>query len=85
LVQATVGVPSVGCGAGVYLTKAPTLADILKAISERYVQIDRQLIKHPIPDPPPDWASELLTSLEAAEALAAPLEALPAPALREAA
>jgi hypothetical protein len=65
-----------GCGASIYLTKAPTLADIVKAVLSRYVEIDKRLIKHPIPDPPPEWASELLTSLAAAEALADRLEAV---------
>lgn len=60
----------VGCGSQIYLTKAPTLADILRAILARYLLVDRQIIKHPIPDPPPDWSVKLLESLELADALA---------------
>jgi hypothetical protein len=67
-----------GCGNGIYLTKAPTLADIIKAIAQKYVAIDKAIVKHPIPDPPPEWASELLTSLAAAEALQARFDAVAA-------
>ena len=59
-----------GCGSGIYLTKAPTLADILKEILSRYRAIDRHIIRHPIPDPPPDWSVKLLESLDIADALA---------------
>jgi Peptidase C13 family len=65
----------VGCGASIYLTKPPTLIDIIKAIAAKYVAIEKTVIKHPIPDPPPDWASELIASLSTAEALAARLDA----------
>jgi hypothetical protein len=60
----------VGCGSQIYLTKAPTLADILREILARYVLVERQIIKHPIPDPAPDWAVKLLESLDVADALA---------------
>jgi hypothetical protein len=65
----------VGCGSSIYLTRAPKLADIIKAILAKYVAIDETIGRHPIPDPPPDWASELLTSLKTAEALSDRLEA----------
>jgi Peptidase C13 family len=58
-----------GCGASIYLTKPPSLSDILAEIVKRYRLIDKQLVKHPIPDPAPDWASELLSVLTLAEAL----------------
>jgi len=58
-----------GCGSSIYLTKAPTLADIIRELLERYRAIEKVVVKHPIPDPPPDWSSKLLESLEAAEAL----------------
>jgi hypothetical protein len=63
-----------GCGAGIYLTRAPRLVDIIKAILDRYVEIDKTIVKHTIPDPPPEWASELLASLGTAEALAGRLD-----------
>jgi hypothetical protein len=59
-----------GCGSLIYLTKAPTLADILREILARYVLVERQIVKHPIPDPPPDWAVKLLESLDVADTLA---------------
>jgi hypothetical protein len=59
----------VGCGSSIFLTKAPTLADIIKEILERYRAIQKVVVKHPIPDPPPDWATKLLESLDVAEAL----------------
>jgi hypothetical protein len=59
-----------GCGSLIYLTKAPTLADILREILARYVLVDRHIARHPIPDPPPDWSVKLLESLELADALA---------------
>ncbi|MCV2393514.1 hypothetical protein OEB99_04265 [Actinotalea sp. M2MS4P-6] len=62
-----------GCGAGIYLTKAPTLADIIRELLDKYLAIEGHLIKHPIPDPPPDWAVRLLASLDDAEALASRL------------
>jgi len=65
----------VGCGASIYLTKAPTLVDIIKAILSKYVAIDETIARHPIPDPPPEWASELLATLTTAEALSDRLEA----------
>ena len=60
----------VGCGSQIYLTKAPTLADILRAILDRYLLVENHIIRHPIPDPPPDWSAKLLESLELADALA---------------
>src|SRR5262249_45095538 len=66
----------VGCGAHIYLTKAPMLVDIIKAIASKYVAIDKTIIKHPIPDPPPEWATELITSLSMAEALSERLDAV---------
>ena len=60
----------VGCGSLIYLTKAPTLADILRAILDRYLLVEDLIVKHPIPDPPPDWSAKLLESLELADALA---------------
>ncbi len=63
-----------GCGANVYLTKPPVLSDIVKVITDKYVVIDKTLAKHPIPDPPPDWSSHLISSLSTVEALAERLE-----------
>ena len=60
----------VGCGTQIYLTKAPTLADIIRAILSRYLLVDDHIVRHPIPDPPPDWSAKLLESLEVADALA---------------
>jgi hypothetical protein len=60
----------VGCGSSIYLTKAPTLADILREILARYRFAEEHIIKHPIPDPPPEWSVKLLDSLELADALA---------------
>ena len=66
----------VGCGASIYLSKPPTLIDIIKAIATKYATIDKQLPHRiPMPDPPPEWASELSATLETAEALSARLEA----------
>jgi hypothetical protein len=59
-----------GCGASIYLSKPPTLSDIIKVITEKYVAIEKSLPKHPIPDPPPEWGTELIESLSTAEALA---------------
>ncbi|MGZ4391275.1 MAG: C13 family peptidase [Gaiellaceae bacterium] len=63
-----------GCGASIYLTKPPSLIDLIKAILAKYVAIEKTIVKHPIPDPPPEWASELLASLSTAETLAGRLE-----------
>ncbi|MGB8436802.1 MAG: C13 family peptidase [Burkholderiales bacterium] len=60
----------VGCGSQIYLTKAPSLADILREILDKYLLLKGHVIKHPIPDPPPDWSAKLLDSLELADALA---------------
>lgn len=60
----------VGCGSLIYLTKAPSLADILREILARYLLVERHILKHPIPDPPPDWSVKLLESLDLADALA---------------
>jgi len=59
-----------GCGSHIYLTKAPSLSDILREILARYRLVESQIIKHPIPDPPPEWSVKLLESLELADALA---------------
>ncbi|MEO8804800.1 MAG: C13 family peptidase [Burkholderiaceae bacterium] len=59
-----------GCGLHIYLNKSPTLADILRELLSRYRLIERQIVRHPIPDPPPEWASKLLESLELADTLA---------------
>ena len=59
-----------GCGSQIYLTKAPTLADIIRALLSRYLLVDSHIVRHPIPDPPPDWSVKLLESLELADGLA---------------
>lgn len=59
-----------GCGAQIYLTKAPSLADILREILDRYLLLEGHILRHPIPDPPPDWSAKLLESLDVADALA---------------
>lgn len=59
-----------GCGAHIYLARAPSLADILRELLNRYILIESRIPKHPIPDPPPGWAAKLLGSLEVAEAFA---------------
>lgn len=59
-----------GCGWSIYLTRPPSLADIIRAIASRYAAIDTSFVHIPKGDPPPEWAEELLTSLETVEALA---------------
>lgn len=59
-----------GCGSSIYLTKAPTLADILRALLQRYLLVADYVFKHPIPDPPPEWSAELLDSFTTVDALA---------------
>lgn len=67
-----------GCGSTIYLSRPPTLAEIIAEITRRYVAIDRAFHHGPpLPDPAPDWASELLPALELAESLQARLDALP--------
>ena len=60
----------VNCGSQIYLTKAPSLADILREILKKYLLLNGEVIRHPIPDPPPEWSAKLLDSLELADALA---------------
>jgi hypothetical protein len=60
----------IGCGKFVYLNKAPTLADIIRELLARLVAIDKHIVKGPpLPDPAPDWAAELMTSLTLVDAL----------------
>jgi hypothetical protein len=64
-----------GCGYGIYLTKAPTLIDIVAALSRSLKLIEKQLVrKPPLPDPAPDWGSELMASLAMVDALSQRLE-----------
>lgn len=58
-----------GCGSSIYLSKPPSLWDIIRELLERYRAIEKLVPKHPIPDPPPEWAEKLLASLDAAEEL----------------
>jgi hypothetical protein len=59
-----------GCGYGIYLAKPPSLWDIIAEITKRYVEIAELIEKHPpLPDPAPDWAAELMPTLELAEIL----------------
>jgi hypothetical protein len=65
-----------GCGYNMHLSKPPTVADIIKEIATKYIEIDKVITKRPIPDPPPDWAASLIGSLSSAEALANRLNAV---------
>jgi len=58
-----------GCGSQIYLTRTPSLSDILRALLERYQLIAAHIVKHPIPDPQPDWSAKLIESLDLADAL----------------
>ena len=59
-----------GCGASIYLTRPPSLIDIIAELASRFVLVEDYLGKHPpIPDPPPEWATELLPVLELTQAL----------------
>ena len=64
-----------GCGSSIYLTRPPSLLDIIRELARSVKLIEKQLVKKPpLPDPAPDWASELTTSLTALDALAARLQ-----------
>lgn len=71
----------VGCGSSIYLTKAPTLWDILHELAYRYRAIAAAIPPHPLPDPPPYWEKDLTAALRAtdeiAERLGISLEAPP--------
>jgi hypothetical protein len=58
-----------GCGSSIYLSKAPSLYDIIKELLKRYRAIEKVVPKHPEPDPAPDWAGKLLASLQVAQEL----------------
>ena len=73
----------VGCGTQIYLTKAPTLADIIRAILSRYLLVDSHIVRHPIPDPPPEWAEKLLESLDLVDGLAQRFAAVEGRAVNE--
>lgn len=65
-----------GCGASIYLTKAPTLADIIRELSKSLKLVEQHIVKKPpLPDPAPDWAGELMASLTMVDALAQRLDA----------
>jgi Peptidase C13 family len=65
----------VGCGHHIHLTKAPSLVDIIRELSKTVKAVEQRLVRRPpLPDPAPDWASELMTSLTAVDALATRLE-----------
>lgn len=64
-----------GCGAGIYLTRAPTLLEIIEQMIKSLKLVEKQILKRPpLPDPAPDWAGEMLRSLTAFETLASRLE-----------
>lgn len=64
-----------GCGQTMYLTKAPSLIDIIRELSKSLKLIEKQIIKKPpLPDPAPDWATELMGSLTMLQALSERLE-----------
>jgi hypothetical protein len=64
-----------GCGRYIYLTRRPTLADILAEITKRLVAVDTVIHKGPpLPDPDPGWAAQLLPSLRLLDTLARRLE-----------
>ena len=73
----------IGCGTQIYLTKAPTLADIIRAILSRYLLVDSHIVRHPIPDPPPEWAEKLLESLDLVDGLAQRFAAVEGRAVNE--
>ena len=72
----------VGCGASIYLTKQPSLSDILRALTDRLVQIDRWVGPNP-PDPGPDWADELVGIYAQVDAVARRFETRHAPVVRQ--
>ncbi|MFL6024285.1 MAG: C13 family peptidase [Marmoricola sp.] len=71
-----------GCGSSIYLTKPPSLIDIIRELLKQYRAIEKVVIKHPIPDPPPEWAAKLLESLETVEALGRRLDGVERPEVR---
>jgi len=72
----------VGCGSSIYLTKSPSLFDIIRELLKRYRAIEKVIGKHPIPDPPPEWAAKLIESLETVDALEQRLDRVTQPDVR---
>ncbi len=66
----------IGCGAFIHLTRAPSLAEIVEALTQRLKAVQKEIGKRPpLPDPAPDWAGEMIRSLTAVDTLAQRLEA----------
>lgn len=64
-----------GCGRNIYLTKAPSLLDILAEFGKALKLVDQHVAKRPpLPDPPPEWAIELISSLTSLQSVAQQLE-----------
>jgi len=65
-----------GCGSLIYLTKAPTLLEIIEQLLKSLKLVEKQVIKKPpLPDPAPEWASELIRTLTAVNELSSRLDA----------
>jgi hypothetical protein len=65
----------VGCGHHIYLTKAPTLSDILADLAKSLKLIEYVAVKKPsLPDPPPELAVELLSASSVLHSVAERLE-----------
>jgi hypothetical protein len=71
-----------GCGHAIYLAKSPSLVDILRALNDLLIQIDRSAGPNP-PDPGPDWADELLGIFERLDAVARRAGAHPSPMAKQ--
>jgi len=63
-----------GCGSSIYLTKAPSLWEIVAELLKHLKLIEKKIKKPPLPDPAPDWGSELLGSLALLESLSQRLD-----------
>lgn len=58
-----------GCGNQIYLTPVLDFEDIIEELLRVWREIEQFVLKHPIPDPAPDWAGKMLGTLETAGAL----------------
>jgi hypothetical protein len=70
-----------GCGAFIYLTRPPSILDILRALIDRLAQIDQWVGPNP-PDPAPDWVDDLIGIYAQVDAVARRFETRSAPMVR---